>query len=132
MALSQEDRQAIAEMIAAASGGNTPQDKSEPAKAQDTSAKVSTLKRNLDPVTVEATDTVAFRVVAHSGSGALFTKGARVVPTVDGKTYRSFDGAMIEALKGDGILDAIAEGIATVDKRAKLGAHAPAKVESVA
>lgn len=96
-----------------------------PAKASGTVAKAATIKRQLDPVTVDATERVTFKVLAHSDAGAMFTKGARVVGEVDGKRYRSLDEETIIALAEDGVLDKLTAAIATVNKRALLGSHAP-------
>lgn len=100
-------------------------------KATGTVAKASAIKRNLDPIDVVATDRVTFRVLASNGGGPI-SRGARWHPVIDGKVYRSSDEEATVALAEDGVLDELVAAIATVNKRALLGPHAPAKVAAQA
>lgn len=130
MALTAKDKQEMAEMIAAMMGSksdtSTSSDESTPKAATGTTRKAAEVRRNLDPVEVTTDGPVSFVVIASNRSGPL-SKGARVVPHVDGKRYQSLDSAMLEALAGDGVIEQVRDAIETVDKRAKLGAHVPVK-----
>lgn len=108
-----------------------PATKATTTKATGTVAKAKTITRNLDPIDVEATERVTFRVLASNGGGPI-SRGARWIPVIDGKVYRSSDEEATIALAEDGVLDKLVAAIATVNKRALLGDHAPAKVAASA
>jgi hypothetical protein len=130
MALSPEDLAAIAQMIAA----NQPEPAAAtaaPAKATGTARK-ATFVRKMDPVVVEAGESVTFTVLAHSATGSPYSRGARVVGAVDGKVSRSLDLAMVSALGQPGILDQLKSAIAKVNKDAMLAEHAPKREEPAA
>lgn len=113
--------------IAAAIKPVEPVAKATTTKASGTVAKAKTIVRNLDPIDVVATERVTFRVLASNGGGPI-SRGARWHPVIDGKVYRSSDEEATIALAEDGVLDKLVAAIATVNKRALLGPHAPAKV----
>lgn len=135
MALSAQDKQEMAELIAATLGRQSvaAQDaahaKAAPKRAaQDTARKASAIVRQLDPVSVDV-GTLEFRVVAANSEGRVFTNGARVTVFEEGKIHRSLNGAMIAALSQPDVLTQLQAAIATVDKRARLGAHKPTTAE---
>lgn len=117
----------VAAAVAKAMGDQAPTKAKTADKSTVTAAKAKAITRNLDPVDITTSnEEVTFRVVAHGASGTLYHNGARVLPLIGGKVQRSFTADAITALAESA--DEIAAGIATVDKRAKLGAFKPAKV----
>ncbi len=127
MALTKQDLESIAAMIVASQQAAAPAAvvTEAPKVAKVTAAKANAIVRKLDPIDVEADESHTFRVLAHTGTGALYSRGARVVPIVDGKSYRSFDVGTLTALQGDGVLASLIAAIGTVNKRALLADHAP-------
>jgi hypothetical protein len=113
----------IATAVAAALAGQASDTATD--KTTATKAKASAVKRNLDPIDVDTGhehngDAVTMRVIAANASGPC-ANGARVMPMIGGKSYRTFDRVTVAALAD--VADDVTKAIDTVDKRAKIGSH---------
>jgi hypothetical protein len=133
VALAGQLAQVTEALTALASGGQAQeQDDAPEAKATKKAAKKAApkvIRQNLDPETV-AVGERTFRV-APSGPTGIYTTGARIVPVTgtkkDGseRIGRSLTRADVEAIAEDA--SSLLAAMDEVEKRAKVGEHAPAK-----
>lgn len=135
MALSKTDLTTIAELVGQVVDAKMA---SEPSKPTSEPSK-PTSKTNDSPILVRGTDASDHSagksvdgdgwLVLASTSKTRFNNGARVQCVLDGKSpmASTIPARVLEALAEDGVIPALLDAIETVNKRAHLGPHAPAR-----